>query len=66
MREPFAKAFNLPERKIKYMTWPDMYDYSDALLGEVHEGTCPNRYNFTQEQWYHVREIELLTLVLDF
>jgi len=31
------------------MSFPDLYDYSDILIGENAENTCPNRYNFTQE-----------------
>lgn len=65
LRIPMSKAFNLSPYKTKYMNFTDLYDYSDILLGETMEGTCPSRYNFTQEEWYYTRLVQLYTLVLD-
>eukprot|EP00347_Sterkiella_histriomuscorum_P016816 403351747 len=66
LRAPYIEAFNLHGFKARFMNFTDMYDYSDVLLGEEFEGTCKTRYNFTNEEWYYNRYVQMLTLTLDF
>ena len=39
------------------MTFNELYNYCDALVSEDFEG-LPKRYNFTEDEWLYVRNIQ--------
>jgi hypothetical protein len=41
------------------MSYPELYNYCDALYSENFEGARP-RFPFSVSQWYHVRACNLL------
>ncbi|CDW76973.1 major acid phosphatase map (histidine-acid phosphatase) [Stylonychia lemnae] len=66
LRQPYTEAFKLNKFKARFMNFTDLYEYSDILLGEEAENTCPKRFNFSEEQQYYNCYVQYLTLVLDF
>ena len=47
-------AFNLSNEKSQAISFPDVYDYSDALLAENFEGVNP-RYKFNTKEWKYIK-----------
>jgi hypothetical protein len=35
-----------------------LYGYYDVLVSESFEG-LPNRYNFTENEWYYIRQLQI-------
>ena len=65
LQEPVGRAFNLTPDSWSLMTFVKLYDYSDVLLAENMQGDPP-RYNFTQEEWHYIRQVQKIVLLSPF
>ncbi|CDW71215.1 major acid phosphatase map (histidine-acid phosphatase) [Stylonychia lemnae] len=61
MRESVGKAFNLSADDIKNMDYLKYYYYGDIIHAESFEGD-PNRYKFSVEEWYYMRQSQRIVL----
>lgn len=60
-----AQAYKWPQKKVESMNYLDFYLLADAIVAEKFEGS-PNRSDFTEEDWYHIRNAQKVVLIKSF